>query len=168
MEPVWDIVHAALDHTNASMIFLERDTAFLPFEGIMSDIRKAREIFYRHRPSTPPGAAPSSAAPAVTVAAGGDGIDPLAPQFSNLRSYQRAVMRQITDAGFRQRFKADSCIVMDEYPMSPEWKSRLEGCNQDRLGHMAVKWPETEKVEKEIEEDLKRLEWRAWAAQNAW
>ena len=31
MEPVWELVHAALDHTDASMIFLERDTAFLPF-----------------------------------------------------------------------------------------------------------------------------------------
>jgi uncharacterized protein len=167
MEPVWDIVDAALEHTNASMIFLERDTAFLPFEGIMSDIRKARDIFYKHRPITPPAAAPTSQT-VIPPGAGGDGIDPLAPEFSNLRSYQRAVMRQITDAGFRQRFKADSSIVMDEYPMSPDWKSRLEGCNQDRLGHMAVKWPETEKVEKEIEEDLKRLEWRAWAAQNEW
>jgi len=44
----------------------------------------------------------------------------------------------------------------------------LEGCNQERLGRMAIKWPETERSAQEIAEDLKRMEWRAWAAQNEW
>ena len=134
----------------------------------MSDIRKARDIFYQHRPSAPP--QPAAPGPTKTAHGGSDpsAIDPRVPEFANLRNFQRALMRQITDAGFRQRFMADSNVVMDEYPMAPEWKRRLEGCNQERVGHMAFKWPETVRNTKDVEEDLKRIEWRAWAAQSNW
>ncbi|MBL8852053.1 MAG: DUF692 domain-containing protein [Planctomycetaceae bacterium] len=169
MEPVWDLVHAALDHTNAQSIFLERDTGYHPFEqGIMSDIRKARDIFFKHRPATPPTAAATTPAPTAADEAPSRAINALDPAVANLRSFQRAIMRQITDVNFRQQVAADSNLVLKDYPMTPDWKSRWEGCNQDRLKRMAIKWPETIKVQKDLEEDLKRVEWRAWAAQNSW
>lgn len=163
MEPVWELVDAALQHTAATMIFLERDTHFDPFDGIMKDIRTARSIFSKHRPLQPP------AENAPQTAASEESTPPAlaldAPEFANLRSFQRAIMRQITDPNYRRRVAENPNVVQQEYPMSADWQARWASCDQGAIGHMARVWPRTKKEKEAIAQELKRLEWQLWASQ---
>ena len=164
MEPVWDLVHEALRHTRASMIFLERDSDFYPFESILDDIVRAREIFYQHRPSEPDGEIGSVAATeGITTTA--TTIDPLDERFANLRSYQRAVLGQVTDPEFARAIADSPDAVQQQFPMSPEWQTRWQGCDQRHIKMMTRKWPETLKRNQELEQELKRLEWQMWSRQ---
>ena len=164
MEPVWDLVHEALRHTNATSIFLERDSDFYPFESILDDLVRAREVFYEHRPAEP---ADSVVAHVGTdeVAADAPGIDPLNDRYANLRSYQRAVLGQVTDLEFARTVAQTPEAVQERFPMSPEWQTRWQGCDQRHIKAMSRKWPETLKREQEMEEELKRLEWQMWSRQ---
>jgi hypothetical protein len=156
---VWELLEEAMRHTRASMIFLERDSDFYPFESIMDDIVRAREIFYQQRPAEPVGITDavvagdeaSSAAPT---------IDPLDERFTDLRSYQRAVLGQITDAEFSRAVAETPDAVQRQFPMSPDWQRRWQGCDQWHIGAMSRKWPETRRRNQEMEEELKRLELR--------
>lgn len=178
MEGVWELVHEALRQTAAEMIFLERDSNFYPFEGIMKDVRTARSIFYEHRPErapeTPAAAAGKSSSAgqstaeqaAATEDAPGE-PDPLDPEFANLRSYQRALMRQITDADFRAELEGNPDVVRETYPMEEDWLQRWQGCQGEHVDRMARKWPATVKRNRQMAEELPQLEWRAFALESS-
>lgn len=149
MEPVWELLEVVLDHTVAETLILERDDNFKPFnDSIMGDIRRARETFYKYRPENAPGANPpwhDLVMPDVPEVSFDD------PKFSGLRNFQRALFSQITG---------------DAQPkaLDPEWKKRLDACDQKRVGEMRDLWSDIERSQKQLEDEYRRMEWEMWAA----
>lgn len=165
MDGVWDLLHETLEHTAAETVFLERDSNYHPFEAIMPDVRTARSIFYEHRPDSPPDT-PNTEAENQTPTENAE-VDPKDPEFADLRSFQRAIMGQITDKDFRQEVTQDPSAVQKYYPMSPQWQQRWQGCSQEPIGLMAKKWPKTVQRNQEMKIELQQLDWGAWASQEA-
>ena len=100
------------------------------------------------------------------VAATTPAINPLDEQYADLRSYQRAVLGQVTDPEFAGAIAKTPDAVQERFPMSPEWQARWQGCDQRHINAMSRKWPETLKRNQEMEEELKRLEWQMWSRQS--
>lgn len=160
MDDVWELYAEALRYTTANIVILERDYECFPFREVMKDIRKAREIFYEIRPANPPevighktnpGAAPNGAP------------DHTAARFADLRGFQRAVLKAITDDEFRSRISTDPSVAASEFPMHDKWLGRFGNCT--KLDQMAMNWKETERLDREDEERFRRWEWSQWAAQ---
>jgi uncharacterized protein (UPF0276 family) len=163
MKDVWGLYEVALEHTAAEVVILERDGNFLPFAAVMRDVRQAREIFYRHRPASPPRAVPHAAtatAPAQDITA-----DPLAPHASDLRNYQRATIRRIADDEFRRQTAADSTVVDRDYPMSGPWQGRWRELNEHAQHFQIEKWKYHEARAIQEEENYRRFEWQRWQSQ---
>ncbi len=192
MPGVWDLLDETLRHTNVDMVVLERDSNFFPFDsGVVSDLRKAREIFYRHRPkssplnsvgdggrSSPPlysggaGAGSSSLSPESLSSAAGierplRSPDHLSPKFADLRGYQRATLREITDAAFRRQVRADRSVVQRDYPMTSAWQSRWQEAPRERIDQLATKWTWIERGAKQYDEICRQQEWAAWAGRGS-
>lgn len=164
MPQVWDLLHESLECTAAEMIFLEKDTKLLPYEKMMADVRKARDIFYQHRPSEPP---PKDAPANDDLPAEVPTPDPDDPEFADLKSYQRAVLAQITDPEFRGRVDEDPDFVQQRYPMAPDWQQRWQSCNQFEIEEYASTWPRMKQFQEGMDDAQKRLEWQMWAQQEA-
>lgn len=177
MEGVWELFDAALQETAAEMVVLERDSNFTPFDAaVMGDIRRAREIFHRHRPPRPPAQRPertansdggraatvngASAAESRPVAASDFGFD--SPRFADLRHYQQATMREITDAEFRAQVRGDRARIGQSYPMSPLWRDRWAGGDPAMIDLLAMKWGWIQREAAEDEQEYRRHEWTAW------
>lgn len=158
MEPVWDLLDVAVQHTHADVIVIERDTSFEPFEQLVDEMIRAREIFHRHRPATRPDR------PVLRAAEPAD-PDPLAERYSDLRSFQRALIRSITDEGFRSGLKANPETGLAEYPMQGEWTEKFESCRDHLVPRLAHRWQSWQEQARRLDEHSKRQEWAQWAAQ---
>ena len=162
MEQVWPLFDEAVRRAvNVRDVILERDSKLKPFDSVMHDIRKAREIFYSHRPTEAP------PVEEVDVNDGlGDSPDPLAPEFAGLRSYQRALMGRITSPQFREEFLADAPEAVKKYGVTdPEWFQKLVDCDGQLVHHFEDAWDYFQKEDEEVAKEYEKREWAAWAEQ---
>ena len=164
MKEVWDLLDITLQHVDCEWMILERDEKFEPFRSILDDIHRAREIFHRHRPIEPP---PLPAHPALTTDETASEPDPTDPQFANLRSYQRALVREVADADFRKQVRSDSEVALEDYPLTPDWQKRWGGRSLPSIDRLGQIYQSIERFEAQAERDYKREEWAQWAQSGA-
>lgn len=160
MEPVWELYEEVIRRTKCEIVILERDSKFHPFDRVMGDIDRAREIFWNHRDE---GAEPRTVANRKVTAPVG-GLDPEAPEFAQLRAFQRALMARITDRGFREawaRNPADAGAMVGL--VDETWLRRLIDSDPRSMKRLANSWRAIEIEDAEIQEDYENNEWAAWA-----
>ena len=161
MEQVWPLFEEVIRRTRAGIVILERDSKFDPFDAVIEDVDRAREIFYRYR-GTRPGA---QTTPARMEA---PDLDPGAPEFHELRAFQRTMLARLTDPQFRQEFAADPISASRGMGMnSGEWVRRIADCDPAMFHYVAEGWDRTREEEALFEQDSENNEWAAWAAQLA-
>ena len=162
MDGVWGLLDETLKCTAAEVVILEKDINFLPFETISADLKKMHEIFYRNRPRQPdPGPSPSErVAPCDHPV---NPIEPDNPEFADLRSFQRAMIKMITDKPYRRQVLDNPGTVQQLFPMSDKWQQRLIGCSRRHYDSMASGWRFSQRQAAERDADVKRKEWRAWS-----
>ena len=164
MQGVWDLLGAVLDHTAVDVVILERDSNFIPFEAVVADLARARAIFRKHRPAKPgDGRADRKAPSAGKRWAGARPVDPLAPEFADLRSFQRALVREITDPEFCKQVRKDGGGAQTDYPLSNAWRQRWRACDPKRIDLLAGKWEWITDDARQDAEHYRQMEWGAWA-----
>lgn len=162
MEEVWPLFDEAVKRAvNTRIVILERDSKLKPFDSVMRDIRRAREIFYSHRPLEAPHrdlsdyAGDDAAAP-----------DPLAGEFAGMRSYQRALMGRISDPAFREEFLANAPEAVKKFEVTdPAWFQRLADCDGQAMRHFEESWDYFKKEDEVVAREYENREWAAWAKQ---
>jgi len=161
MEPVWPIFEEAVQRaTNARIVILERDSGLQPFDSVINDIRRAREIFYRHKPSVPP------VRHLESVDFPDIALSPDAAQFSQLRGFQRAMMAHITSVNFRTSFQENPYSACAQFGLTdPAWVSRLIECDAGRMTHLQKSWEFFQKEDQDVAAEYEKREWAAWADQ---
>ena len=162
MEAVWPLYEEVVRRTAAGIVILERDSKFDPFETVIEDVDRAREIFYRHRPSEPPTGERARWQPRPGKA------DPEAQQFQELRAFQRTMLARLTDPQIRKDFAADPIGTGRQLGMnSGEWVRRAADCDPRMFAWVAEGWDLTRDEEALFEQDSEDNEWAAWAAELA-
>ncbi|MEC5127193.1 DUF692 domain-containing protein [Verrucomicrobiales bacterium BCK34] len=162
MDEVWPLFDEAVKRAvNLRNVILERDSKLKPFDSVMADIRKAREIFYTHRPTL---------APAVEEIAfddlGAEAPDPLAHEFAGLRSYQRTLMGRIANPAFRAEFLANAPEAVKRFELTdPEWFQKIVDCDGGLVHEFEEAWDYFQKEDREVAEEYEKREWAAWANQ---
>ncbi len=163
MEGVWPLFDEAVQRAeNAEIVILERDSKLRPFDSVMTDIRKAREIFYKHKPETP-GPKHDHQVTATPF----EGIPEFeASEFSDLRGYQRSMMARITSDEFRKAFQEDPAKATAQFGLTdPEWIRRLTDSDGQSMWHFQDSWEYFQEDDKQVDEDYKKREWAMWAKQ---
>ncbi len=162
MDPVWPLFDEAVRRAvNVRHVILERDSRLKPFESVMHDIRKAREIFYSHRPEE----APEMALIEGNVDEPGE-PDFLSPEFADLRGYQRSMMAQITDPDFQSLFRKNPIEATSRFSLSdPDWIRKLTDSDGRSMHHFQESWKAFRKEDKQIAKDYEKREWSSWAQQ---
>lgn len=159
-EEVWPLFEETLRVTATETVIIERDDNFEPFDGVMQDVRRAREIFYRHRPEKPPA---EDAVEPTAKPANVEPPDPDSPHFADLRNFQRALLREITDDDFRVAARVDPQAARADFPMSDDWFARWTGCSAEQLDHLAEVWQDCNRGDEENDEQFRKWEWAQWA-----
>jgi len=164
MEEVWDLYRECLKYTDTNIVILERDYMCFPFREVMTDMQKAREIFYELRPDT---------APTNGVSPNGNGQNGSATEaptpnfedahFADLRAFQRTLIKAIDDDDFRAACVQDPNHAATVFPMEQAWIDRYAAC--EKLESMAEGWKETDRLNKEDLERFRKWEWGQWAQQ---
>ena len=162
MDEVWPLFDEAVKRAvNVRNVILERDSKLKPFDNVMGDIRKAREIFYSHRPAIAP-----SLAVDEFDAAGAETPDPLAPEFAGLRGFQRALMGRIANPEFRAEYLADPAESVKKFDLTdPEWVRKIIDCDANLVREFEEAWDYYQKEDKETAEEYEKREWAIWANQ---
>ncbi|MEM7603095.1 MAG: DUF692 family multinuclear iron-containing protein [Verrucomicrobiota bacterium] len=162
MDEVWPLFDEAVKRSvNLRNVILERDSKLKPFDSVMHDIRKAREIFYNHRPTEAPtvGELPFED---TEVAA----PNPEAPEYSGMRSFQRALMGRISDPQFRKAFLENAPEAVKRYEVNDrEWAQKLIDCNGQLVHEYEEAWDYFKKEDEEVAKEYEEREWAAWANQ---
>ncbi len=161
MEPVWEILDEVLRRSPANIVILERDSNFAPFDLIMEDIHKAREIFYKNRPAKPSGDGVQWDFP-VTDWGRTNVPDFEGEEFRNLRGYQQAVMKRITSEDFRSSFEKTPDLALDQFKLDPEWKERVKNCDPKSMSMLAHSWEGMCKETAMLDAEHEQREWAAW------
>jgi len=164
MDPVWPLFEEAVQRAaNVECVILERDSRLEPFFNVMEDIRKAREIFYRHKPRTSGVSAPPP------IAAMEKGSEPAweAGEFEDLRAYQRTMMGRISDPAFREEFLENApTAAAERYRLTdPQWLQRVLDSDGASMHHLASAWDYFRDEDEVVEEEYKDREWAMWAEQ---
>jgi len=162
MEEVWPLFDEAVKRAvNTRIVILERDSKLKPFDSVMHDIRRAREIFYSHRPLEAPHRELSDIAGGEVVAP-----DPLAGEFAGMRSYQRALMGRISDPSFREAFLANAPEAVKKFEVAdPAWFQRLADCDGQAMRHFEESWDYFKKEDEVVAREYENREWASWAKQ---
>lgn len=162
MDEVWPLFDEAVRRAvNARIVILERDSKLNPFSSVMTDIRKAREIFYSHRPFDAP----------QRHLSGGEFQPVAAPDFreadyAGLRGYQRALMGRIADPDFRKAFRDDAPEAVRRYELTdPEWFERLVDSDGRSMHHFEESYDYFQEEDKQVAKQYENREWAAWANQ---
>lgn len=160
MMPVWDLFDEVVRRTSAEIVILERDSHFHPFEFVMEDIHRAREIFYKHRPADAPNPEPPFEIfePRQLL-----GPDPNAPEFEQLRKFQQAVFGRITNRNFRAAYAVDREKTLNAIGLSPEWRERVRLCDPNRMKKLEATWDGLSQLYRNEDEQFEQEEWAAWA-----
>ncbi len=167
MEPVWPLFAEAVKRAvNCEIVILERDSKMKPFDSVLDDVRRARELFYQIRPEQPV-AAPREEFRDAPVEPEPE-PEPDDPDFDNLRSFQRTLMARITSAEFREFFDANPTAASDEFDLTdPAWVTRLRECDRGQIEKLGQSWAAIQRENDMIEEEYRKKEWQAWASQIA-
>lgn len=165
MEGVWPLFDEAVRRApNLEMVILERDSKLQPFESVMKDIRRAREIFYGHKSETPP---EKKAFPGPVADAAPEGeVDFEAPEFAGLRGYQRATMARITDGDFREAYEKDPAAALARFGLDDsDWARRVHDSDPASMEEFAKAWTYFRSEDEEVERQYREREWSMWARQ---
>lgn len=162
MDEVWPLFDEAVSRAvNARIVILERDSKLKPFSSVMADIRKAREIFYSHRPLEAPFREDHPA-----IAEAPSAPDPLAEEYAGLRSYQRALMGRIVRPTFRKAFRENAPEAVREYGLvDPVWFQRLADGDGRAMRHFEESWDYFRKEDEDVAKEYEKREWAQWAEQ---
>lgn len=162
MDEVWPLFEEAVQRSvNVRNVILERDSKLKPFDSVMTDIRKAREIFYSYRPAK----APDVSAP------GYEEVDVALPNpedeaYAGMRSFQRALMARITDPEFRTAFLANAPEAVKKYGVvDPDWFQKLIDCDGRLVHEYEEAWDYFKKEDEQVAKEYEQREWAAWANQ---
>lgn len=162
MDEVWPLFDEAVKRAvNVRNVIVERDSKLKPFDNVMGDIRKAREIFYSHRPATAPRVeVPEFDAGEVTDP------NPFNSEFAGLRSYQRALVGRISNPDFRGEFLANAPEAVKKFEMKdPEWFQKLIDCDGALVHEIEEAWDYFQKEDREVAAKYEKREWATWANQ---
>jgi uncharacterized protein (UPF0276 family) len=162
MDEVWPLFDEAVKRAvNARIVILERDSKLKPFDSVMEDIRRAREIFYSHRPLVAP-----LRDRALFDAGTGSDPDPLAAEFAGLRSYQRALMGRIADRSFNDAFLQNAPEAVKTFGLTdPDWFQRLLDSDGKSMHYFQESWEYFKKEDEEVAKEYEKREWAQWANQ---
>ncbi len=161
MEPVWELYEEVLRRTEAEIVILERDSRFEPFSALMKDVRKARELFYQHRP-----AQAQEKSPHILIEPKMEGAldaGSKESQFVDLREFQRSVMARITDPNYRRAYYDKPSEKLAELRISPAWKERVRRCDRAAMAKLESTWDGLSQIYREEAEEFEQQEWAAWA-----
>lgn len=162
MEEVWPLFDEAVKRAvNARIVILERDSKLKPFDSVIHDIRRAREIFYSHRPLEAPHRE-------LGEFVGGEAVapDPLSGEFAGMRSYQRALMGRIADPSFREEFLTNAPEAVKKFEVTdPAWFQRLADCDGQAMHHFEESWDYFKKEDEAVAREYEKREWATWAKQ---
>lgn len=163
MDQVWPLFEEAVKRAvNCEIVILERDSKLEPFDSVLSDLEKARYIFYQLRPESP---APRSGEPFETV---GGTTNPASPAFRDLSGFQSALMARITSPEYRDFFGSNPQRACEEFGLTDAgWVQRLEECDPVGIEKLAYSWEQIVKDDEMVEEEYEKSEWEAWADQIA-
>ncbi len=152
MEPVWELYEATLKHADVGIVVLERDYRCFPFREVIKDVRRAREIFYKHRPQEPTTSA-ILANPNLNAVE----PDPMDPRFAPLRAFERSLMKEITDDSFRALLKSNAAEAAKQMELGSDWLALLQGC--EKIEFLARMWKMIAEENQQDLERFKRWEW---------
>ncbi len=164
MEPVWELYEEVIRRTRCDIVIVERDSRLEPFDGVLADVDRAREIFWRHRSAGSDGgpengrALDTAQSPQPALPEAG------AAEFSQLRGFQRALMARITSAAFRKDYRDRPREAVAGLGLTDEtWRKRLALCDPGAMDRLAKTWTAIEGQEEEVRADYENSEWAAWA-----
>ncbi len=162
MEPVWPLFEEVVRRTEAEIAILERDSKFHPFETVMEDVERAREVFSRHRPAKPSGPRRLFGGPEEVPE-----HDPSKPEFRDLRAFQQALVARLTNESFRRDFARDPALAVSQaFDLhTPLWIQRLVDCDPVAIRNLAERWEGFQEDYKGEREEYENREWAVWAAQ---
>ncbi|MFT5410711.1 MAG: hypothetical protein ACI9NC_003444, partial [Verrucomicrobiales bacterium] len=161
MEKVWPLFEEVIRRTHAGIVILERDSKFDPFDTVIEDVDRAREIFYRHRSHSAQIRSPAAIGEAPSA-------DPNDPVFQELRAFQRTLMARLTDPQIRADFAENPIATAHNLGMnSGEWLRRVADCDQKMFDWVAEGWDHMSEEESKFNQDSENNEWEAWATQLA-
>ncbi len=162
MDEVWPLFDEAVRRAvNVRAIILERDSSLQPFDSVMDDLRKAREIFYSHRPLAAP-----FREDLPPIADGIPAPDPLAEDYAGLRGYQRALMGRIAKPAFREAYRENAEQAALEYGLADSvWLRRLADGDERSMRYFESSWDEFAKEDEEVAKEYEQREWAQWAEQ---
>ncbi len=162
MDEVWPLFDEAVKRSvNVRNVILERDSKLKPFDSVMHDIRKAREIFYTHRPAEAP---PVEEVPFADVDVAEPNPD--APEYAGMRSFQRALMGRISSPEFRKAFLENAPEAIKRFGVTDrEWAQKLFDCNGQLVHEYEEAWDYFKKEDEEVAKEYEQREWAAWANQ---
>ena len=164
MEPVWELYEEVLRRTSAEIVILERDSKFHPFDRVMHDIDRARELFWRYRDENAPAAFPAGTP--VSSGRATPPLDPGAPEFSQLRGFQRAMMARINSSPFQEIYDRDPKTAAATLGLTDGmWRKRLAHCDPESMDRLAKSWTVIEEQGAEVQAEYEESEWAAWASQ---
>ena len=160
MMPVWDLFDEVVRRTSAEIVILERDSHYHPFDVVMEDIHRAREIFYKHRPAQ----APSNETPyEIFEPVPPSSANHDAPEFDQLRRFQRAVFDRITDRDFRAEYAIHPGAALAALGLEDSWIERVKLCDPKAMRKLEATWDGLSRVYAEEAEEFEQQEWAAWA-----
>jgi len=161
MKPVWELFEEVVRRSPAEIAIIERDSRFHPFDVVMEDVEKAREIFYRHRPERPAAPPPSrrfTPSPQPVVDAGSDRAE-----FDDLRGFEEALMARITVPEFREFYARDPKAALASIPMSADWRERARLCDPLQVEKLGRMWDAFQRQEIDDLNHYEQEDWAAWA-----
>ena len=163
MGEVWPLYEEVLKRSPAEVVVIERDSRFNSFSEVHTDLKKARDLFYRHRPEKRPAEDLMPAFESPTVVENSD-PEPLASKFAGLRGYQRSLMGRITDTEFRTQFRADPPIALEQFELTDaKWVDSISDIDPDDIHKLQSAWEYIHEEDKEVAQDYEQNEWAVWA-----
>ncbi|MCB1064199.1 MAG: DUF692 domain-containing protein [Verrucomicrobiae bacterium] len=161
MEPVWELYEEVIRRTNCEIVILERDSKFHPFEKVVADVDRAREVFWRCRDAEAD-FVPKD--PFHGVADSLISLNPDVPEFAQLKGFQRAMMARITSGDYRAFYAEDPQRAAADVGLTDEtWRKRLAHCDLGSMDRLAKSWTAILKQEDEVQSAYESSEWAAWA-----
>lgn len=162
---VLDLLDAALQHTDARAIILERDAVPESFDSVLQDLSNAREVFLKHRPATAPEGLTDPSVPPwqATREAPELTLEHLPPELEGMRQYQQALVDCAFDMadGRHQGLAADQ--IIDSYALPEDWKARWGAMNWKSMDKLSNKLRGITEDEQTFAEHYRAAELSQWA-----
>jgi len=161
MKPVWELYEEVLRRTDAGIVIIERDSRFEPFERVMEDVARAREMFFRLRPGSALFAGNGPAAPEPVAGnpvrvQGNEGLE-------QLRGFQEALFERITNPAFRAEYGEEPGKAIARFGLSDAWARRVRDCPVPGVKRLEHTWDAIADQARRDAESSEEAEWAEWA-----